>query len=69
MFLQDVKTSKGIQKVIISRFSDVQSQQNNGAELLGLVAGLRISLKTGCKTILCDSQLLVQYWSLDKVSA
>lgn len=68
MCMQDVKTPKGIQKVIISEFSDVKSQQNNGAELLALVVGLRIALHTACKCILSDSQLLVQYWSLDKVS-
>ena len=68
MTLQDVNTPKGFQKVIISRFSDVQSQQNNGAELLGMVAGLRIANKYGAKFILSDSQLIVQYWSLDKVS-
>lgn len=68
MTLQEVNTPKGFQKVIISKFSDVQSQQNNGAELLGMIAGLRIAIKYGAKFLLSDSQLLVQYWSLDKVS-
>lgn len=45
-------------------FGDVVSQQNNGAELVGLVMALRIALKNNnINEIFCDSQLLVDYWS------
>lgn len=45
-------------------FNDVSSQQNNGAELISLVMGLRIALTTGeYFNIYCDSELIVSYWS------
>lgn len=54
----------GARRIIISKFNDVISQQNNGAELLALVAGLRIALfKKDVGVIRCDSDLMIKYWS------
>lgn len=53
----------GERVVLISNFPDVVSQQNNGAELLALVCGIRIALRIGCKHIKCDSDLLIKWWS------
>lgn len=58
----------GRRVVIIAKFDDVKSQQNNGAELLSMVAGLRIANYFYANNypipyILSDSQLLVEYWS------
>ena len=48
---------------IRAKFENVQ-QQNNGAELLALVVGLRIALTSPhITTIHTDSDLLVKYWS------
>ena len=44
-------------------FSDVSSQQNNGAELVASLIGVMIALKYGYDTILSDSQLIVDSWS------
>jgi hypothetical protein len=38
-------------------------QQNNGAELLAMVAGLRIALESGGREVRSDSDPLVRYWS------
>lgn len=57
----------GTRDLIVCNFDNV-TQQNNGAELLSLVAGLRIALhyiSNGyiIKNIASDSQLMVDYWS------
>lgn len=57
-------------KVILSRFDDVKSQQNNGAELMALIAALRIALSVSqVQEIATDSDLLFKYWSLGRVAA
>jgi len=67
--IEDVSTPKGKYKVIISKFNDVASQQNNGAELLSMVAGLRIAVNVlKCKFLYSDSSLMVDYWSDNKIS-
>jgi ribonuclease HI len=49
---------------IIAQFTDVKAQQNNGAELMALVAGLRIALaRPEITKIYTDSQLLLMYWT------
>jgi ribonuclease HI len=60
--------SRGPRYIIIAKFDDVSTQQNNGAELLAFYAGLKISMKHGFKTILCDSQLIVDYWGKGHVN-
>lgn len=61
------KDKKSLEKrrIIISKFNDVKTQQNNGAELIALVVALRIALASVgiVKTIKCDSKLLTDYWS------
>lgn len=60
----------GVRYCIIAQFSDVAQHQNNGAELLALVLGLRLALiqnPGAVKEIHCDSSLLLDYWSLNKV--
>lgn len=52
------------------KFSDVSQQQNNGAELISLVMGLRIVKSENLKnvTICSDSRLMVDHWSVGKVN-
>ncbi len=58
----------GSRNIIISNFSDVKTQQNNGAELLALVAGLKIAKRIkSIKIIYSDSSLVVDYWSKGKI--
>ncbi len=57
----------GTRDLIVCNFDNV-TQQNNGAELLSMVAGLRIALhyiSNGyiIKNIASDSQLMVEFWS------
>jgi ribonuclease HI len=58
-----------IRDVIIVKFDDVKSQQNNGAELIALLISLKIAnLLKNKITILCDSNLLIQYWSKGRIN-
>ena len=57
----------GDRDVIVCEFSDV-TQQNNGAELLSAIAGLRIALYYNrggfpVRSIASDSKLIVESWS------
>lgn len=64
MELRNVMLPKGPRFVIVTHFNDVRTQQNNGAELLALVAALRIALtRDDIKIIYCDSDLLLLHWS------
>ena len=59
----------GRRQVLVGKFSDVKTAQNNGGELMALVAALRIALRVrSVKVVNCDSQLLVQYWSRGHVN-
>lgn len=54
----------GIRTLGIANFNDVKIHQNNGAELLALIMGLRIAIVTNLySTIFSDSQLMVDFWS------
>lgn len=58
----------GERNLVIANFNDVTIQQNNGAELLATIIGLRIAIylnNIGIKVthILSDSQLIVNHWS------
>ena len=64
MELRPVMLPVGLRTVIISYFNDVVSQQNNGAELLALIAGLRIGIMNNVDIIYSDSDLLIKYWSV-----
>jgi ribonuclease HI len=75
MEIKEVKLPCGMCHIAVAKFSDVTTQQNNGAEMLALVIGLRIANyleglaliedKVDCVTsIKSDSQLMVSYWSL-----
>lgn len=62
-----VELPVGVRELIVCNFGGV-SQQNNGAELMAMVAGLRIALHYisnhyKIKNIASDSQLIVEYWS------
>lgn len=65
MSLKKVKLPKGERWIIVSKFNDVSSQQNNGAELLAMVASLRIALYKNdvFDKIYSDSELIVKWWS------
>ena len=62
---------RGPTLVIVCRFNDVAHQQNNGAELLALLVGLRIAVYSDaeCKytKVASDSSLLVNHWT-DKLN-
>ena len=58
-----VQLPKGERIIAVSCFTDVQSQQNNGGELLALVMGLRIAQNYQIDKIYSDSQLVVKTWS------
>jgi len=50
--------------VIVAKFDDVVSQQNNGAELLAMVFALRVaSIDPTITEIASDSELIVKWWS------
>lgn len=59
----------GSRTVLISNFADVKIQQNNGAELLAMVAALRLArVFPTIKVIKCDSNLVCLWWSKGQVS-
>ncbi len=60
---RDVDLPIGRSRVLISKFSDVSKQQNNGAELIALLVALRIACKHKIiKEICSDSQVIIS-WS------
>ncbi len=62
--LRDVQLPVGRRFVAVSKFKDVVSQQNNGAELLAMVMALRIAENNpGIATVCSDSHLIVEFWS------
>lgn len=66
MELLEVELPMGIRTIVISKFNDCKTQQNNGAELLALICAFRIAGFYGTNIIdeiYCDSDLLVKYWS------
>lgn len=65
-FVEVKGPNKKAYTVIRVKFDGVTSQQNNGAELAAMVAGLMIATaQVGTYTTLfSDSQLLLDYWSL-----
>lgn len=68
MTLRDINLPVGMRTLILVNFNDVSKQQNNGAELLATVAGMRISLfliknNYNVQYIFSDSSLIVDYWS------
>lgn len=69
MELREVSLPVGKRTIAISNFDNVSTQQNNGAELLALIIGLRIALEnTKYKIIYSDSQVVVDYWSNGRYS-
>lgn len=65
MIIKRVKLPVGDRWIIVSKFSDVSTQQNNGAELLAMVASLRIATynQKVFTHIYSDSELIVKWWS------
>ena len=69
MKLKNVQINSCDRSIIVCNFNDVSSQQNNGAELLSLIAGLRIAIKCdNIKRINSDSELIIKYWSVGHVN-
>jgi ribonuclease HI len=63
MKLEEKQLPKHKRQCIIAHFDGV-SHQNNGGELLALVAGLRVALVTPViQKIYSDSDLLLKYWT------
>ena len=65
MVLREEKLPKSVVRtIIVVEFGDVKTQQNNGAELVALVAGLRIAhANPYIAKIYTDSGLIRNYWS------
>jgi len=62
--LRDVVLPVGPRYVFVAKFNDVTSQQNNGAELLATVGGLRLALKyPSIKVLKGDSTVVLTWWS------
>lgn len=61
----------GRRRVVVCKFDDVPTQQNNGAELIAFDLACQLALKYPLrfKQIACDSQLVVEFWSLNCVNA
>lgn len=70
MEIKTVNLPRGPRNIIVAKFNDVASQQNNGAELMAMVAGLRIAVgDPSISIIYSDSQLIETYWSRGQVNA
>lgn len=70
LLTRDEKLPVGERKIIVSKFSDVKSQQNNGAELLAMLFALRLTVDNKeIALIKSDSKLVVEYWSKGHVAA
>lgn len=55
--------------IVISKFDDVPTQQNNGAELLAMMIGLYICLlNENYNIIYSDSDTIIKWWSKGHVS-
>ena len=52
----------GIRTIIKCKFPGVK-QQNNGAELIAAIVGIRIAKRYHKREVYSDSQLIVSYWS------
>lgn len=64
MELRDVMLPLGRRFIMVSNFTDCKNQQNNGAELMAMVAALRIALTDkSIDLIYSDSDLMLKYWS------
>ena len=68
MFTKVENLPIGKRRIIVAKFNDVNSQNNNGAELLAIIAALRIAIKKSYKIIKCDSDLIVKWWSRGHIS-
>lgn len=65
MYLKEVNLPVGKRVIIEAFFTDVSEQQNNGAELLAMIAALRICLHTNKYKILYSDSQIVITWSKD----
>ena len=68
MTLAEKETPKGKRLVVLAKFTDVKKNQNNGAELMALVAGMRIAYANPrVMGVFSDSELLVKWWSVGHI--
>jgi ribonuclease HI len=68
--LKKVNLPEGKRTVIVAKFDDVKKQQSQGAELLSMLAALRIALEMkNVKEIRSDSQTVVNFWSKGHIGA
>lgn len=63
LIYEQKKCKVGDRIVIIAKATDVESQQNNYAELLAFVFALRLTKINNIKEIKTDSELIYKYWS------
>jgi len=68
MTLKDVNLPVAKCTVIVANFTDVKKNQNNGAELLALIAGLRIAQHMPSVTkVATDSETVWKWWSVGHI--
>lgn len=60
---REVSLPVGRRTIIVSKFNDVAKNQNNGAELLALLFGLRYACKDSRVKEICTDSQLALYWS------
>ncbi|MHB2027947.1 MAG: RNase H family protein [Acidimicrobiales bacterium] len=73
-YFKDVILPCGRRTIVIASFNDVKKQQNNGAELLAMIIGLRICIyklkqdNTQNIVLKSDSDLMIKYWSKGRIN-
>lgn len=68
--LKRVSLPVGERQIAIASFTDVTHQQNNGAELIGMLMALRMAVSGKCRveTIYCDSTTVLA-WSQGRIGS
>lgn len=60
--LKDVSLPVGDRTIVLCKFPGVE-QQNNGAELIAAICGIRLAIHLNINIIYSDSLLIINYWS------
>jgi ribonuclease HI len=69
LILKKKELPVGVRYIVVSKFNDVASQQNNGAELLAMMIGLYIcSLDKNYNIVYSDSDTVIKWWSKNHIS-
>lgn len=68
--VKQLPSNKGLRRILIAKFNDIKTQNNNGAELLALVALLRIAMVESDHVLIgfTDSDTIYKYWSNNHIN-